>query len=239
MSKKLFMNLVLSSLMLPQLVAKPVLMNSQKRLTFQVAKEGLNRIKILDDRIESVYGDDHAFVSEADAKTGQLFFRVRPESGSQPIFLTLLTEEGLDQDLKLIPTKTAAKTIVLRPHDYTQQDDQFLPSGLIGEGTTGSDRIEWMRKLVMGNLQGQPCNCCSHDDQRPYSQFKSCLIVRINGRVGHALHFKIKNNTEQPLHLKEEQFFKEGDTSIAISKAVLQPGAKTDLFILKVGECHG
>lgn len=67
-----------------------------------IAKEGLTRITVKNDRILNVFGLSHEYVLEADEDQGQVFIHPR-EAHDSPIHLTLTTEGGLTQDLRLLP----------------------------------------------------------------------------------------------------------------------------------------
>lgn len=84
-----------------------------KRITATICADSMNRISIANDRITQIFGDEGTFESQNDEATGQLFLKPTAENGSKNLSLTLITEQGITQDLKLIPTSKTPQTLVL------------------------------------------------------------------------------------------------------------------------------
>lgn len=102
------------ALCLSVIKAETVLIDEGKRLHFTISRSGMNRIQIIDDRISAIYGDKHAFVTEADGLSGQVFLRLKHNFNEKKIYLTLLSEGGLTQDLEFSISDVGAKSIVLK-----------------------------------------------------------------------------------------------------------------------------
>ena len=82
-----------------------------------ISQEGLTRIKVQEDRILHVFGNAGEYVLETDENQGQIFIRPKAsEEGTsiKPISLTLTTEAGHTQDLRLIPKHQAPEAIILK-----------------------------------------------------------------------------------------------------------------------------
>src|SRR5262249_46815467 len=87
-------------------------LDSSKTIEVSVAKEGLTRITVKDDRILNAFGMVGQYVLEADEDQGQIF--IRPVDAAfqpfgtgnaklGPLYLTITTEKGHTQDLRLLP----------------------------------------------------------------------------------------------------------------------------------------
>ena len=86
---------------------------ANKRVEVSICADSMNRIAVANDRITQIFGDEGTFESQNDEATGQLFLKPTLENGAKDLSLTLITEQGVTQDLTLRPTAKSAKTIIL------------------------------------------------------------------------------------------------------------------------------
>lgn len=85
-----------------------------KRLYAAISATSMNRLAVPNDRISQIFGDDGAFVMQSDELTGQVFIKPSSENGTKPLALTLITENGVTQDLTLDPKEQSPTTIILK-----------------------------------------------------------------------------------------------------------------------------
>jgi len=74
----------------------------------------MNRIAVANDRITQIFGDEGTFESQNDENTGQVFLKPTAENGPKSLSITLITEQGITQDLTLKPTAKSATTLILK-----------------------------------------------------------------------------------------------------------------------------
>lgn len=92
-------------------IIKPL--DSLSTIEIPIAKEGLTRIAIQDDRILNVFGVTGEYVLEADEDQGQIFIQPADSGTPKPLSLTITTERGHTQDLRLLPKDQAPKALIL------------------------------------------------------------------------------------------------------------------------------
>lgn len=104
-------------------------LNDCKVIEVPISQTGLTRITVQEDRISNVFGMRGEYEMEADEVSGHVF--IRPQDHIlHSISITLITEEGHTQDLRLIPQHKAPDALILqRPHpDKIQTSSgQFIP----------------------------------------------------------------------------------------------------------------
>src|SRR5439155_24281717 len=84
-----------------------------KVIEIPISSQGLTRITVKGDRISNVFGVAGEYVMEADEEQGQVF--IRPlEPALNPISLTLTTEGGYTQDLRLVPKNQVPIALILK-----------------------------------------------------------------------------------------------------------------------------
>ena len=102
-----------------------------KRIEGLISADSMNRIAVANDRITQIFGDEGTFESQNDETTGQVFLKPTSENGTKALSLTLITEQGITQDLTLKPTSKAPTTIVLKNmkpvQDLTETFEKNLP----------------------------------------------------------------------------------------------------------------
>jgi type-F conjugative transfer system secretin TraK len=174
-----------------------------KRVEATIAKDAMNRLALENDRIAQVFGDEGTFVSQTDEATGQLFIKPTPENGDKPLSLTLISENGLTQDLLLKPSASEPQTIVLQgmivpkgPREF----DKALP--------LQSNIIALSKRALAGELsvaEGVHPSARSSiegiDIAYQHSYAADSAVVHV---------FQITNFTDQTITLHEKFFYQPG-----------------------------
>ena len=107
--------IVLELLQLKALDAgQTITMNPDKRLQAKIACDSMNRLSVTNDRITQVFGDNDAYEVQTEENTGQVFLKPTAENGKKPLSITLVTENGLTQDMTLHPEEREATTVILK-----------------------------------------------------------------------------------------------------------------------------
>ena len=107
-------------------------LQGEKRIECIISKNQLNRIQCEGDRITAVYGGHDSYVIETDEVAGQIFLKSTTGQAVEPIYLSLVTEGDITQDLKLTPINADAQTILLKPgisHSLQSTQDVASPQG--------------------------------------------------------------------------------------------------------------
>lgn len=118
-------------------------MNENKVLNFTVSNTGLTRISIENDVIKDMFAYPGGLEESIyPHKSGHIF--LAPAGVSGPIFLTVITSDGVTQDLKLsLSSKTPTPLILKRkesPNVSKEQMERWLSVALLGEIPRGFKR---------------------------------------------------------------------------------------------------
>ena len=97
----------------PEQTSEVLKLSSNKRIEASICADSMNRLAVSNDRITQIFGDEGTFESQNDDATGQVFLKPTTENGSKSLSLTLITEQGITQDLTLKPIAKTAKTLIL------------------------------------------------------------------------------------------------------------------------------
>ncbi len=217
-------------------------LDEMKVLEVPIAQDALTRIKIQDDRILHVFGNAGEYVLETDDYQGQIFIRPTPSFEavhSKAISLTLTTEAGYTQDLRLLPKNQAPEALILQ---INADLDQGFEKGSLGEAKHASTPLfrEEVEGLILALQEERiplgykelPINLSTL--KWPYQRMRE-----IQGQKLRGLTYRIQNNTKKSLVLYEPELAKELNlntplntlVALLISKKTLTPGEGTDVYV--------
>jgi type-F conjugative transfer system secretin TraK len=213
--------------------------SGHKRLEASICPDSMNRISVANDRIMKIFGDEGAFESQHDESTGQVFLKPTVVNGVKDLSLTLVTEQGLTQDLTLKPVAQSATTVILTRssgerepsvpgvRNYSCSFDKTLPA---------QEQVLSVLKLaIAGQLQDAEDSPFPDDSSqtRGNAVEQACNVTFDKSwQVGtYAVQvFQVKNLTETSLELYEKDFYQPGDLALSFKKAVLPVGGTTTLY---------
>lgn len=202
-----------------------------KALEAPISRNGLTRIAVQGDRIAHVFGVTGEYVLEADEVQGQIFIRptesehlsfqengVKPQTKSEQIksnqrhsvqvqpalYLTLTTENGKTQDLRLIPQDQNPEALILKPEAIAQKDSfsqKLTQAPIMREEVEDLIQAACEGRVPLG-YKSMPLGL--HTLQGPY-----LLVKELKGEKLRCLIYDVKNRTGTPLVLSEDQFLKQ------------------------------
>ena len=202
-----------------------------QRLEAQIGN-AMNRLAVINDRIINIFGEEEAFTFQSDEHTGQVFIKPTIENGNKPIAITLVTENGVTQDLTLIPSRTKATTVILKPaftvKPHTSATEVLLPGFNSHQQTLQQKWIEVMKLAVLGELPLVKTKPAIRKVANFQINFKKCyqegqLLVTV---------WQVKNVSRELKELEEKQFFNTGDLALSLQHRILSPNKTTLLYVL-------
>lgn len=214
-----------------------------------ISQREQNRIAVLGDRIQQVFGADGTFDVESDEDGGQIFL-IAAKSGFskfdapsviKPMTITIITEEGLTQDLKLIPKDIEAQSILFKPtlalpeepkenQNHLQQVINLLKAMVKNEELGGYTKIPLEKVPPPLPLRAIPFKSLK---LRHIATYKG---VQFTGKI-----YTLLNLGKEALSLKESDFVSPQDISLSLSKPVIHGHETITLYVvtreLPVQEC--
>lgn len=194
------------------------------RVTASIALHELNRIKVADDRIAQVFGNEGAFLIETEERTGQIF--IKPNS-DKPLNVTVVTESQRSIDLQLMPAERDPETLVLRfakhPEDLPENPARsFVDSlaDLLVQLRTG-EPVPGFRRAV--------------SEQKPFQrgEFSVQPIATYEGASLTGGVCEVTNISKEFKCLTESAFLNAGIAAIALERHTLAPHQSTKLYWVK------
>ncbi|MBL8676051.1 MAG: type-F conjugative transfer system secretin TraK [Alphaproteobacteria bacterium] len=211
-----------------------------------ISQEGLTRIKVQEDRILHVFGNAGEYVLETDDNQGQIFIRPRlseEEASIKPISLTLTTEGGHTQDLRLIPKHQAPEAIILKSDNALKHElekDPFNGDPFNGKKLSSAPIFHEEVEGLMQALQEEriplgyketPINLTTLNE--PYQR-----VREIQGEKLRGLTYHTQNKTQKAQALSESEVAKalpfKGHRIVAIliPKKTLNPKEGTNIHVV-------
>ena len=211
-------------------------LDEMKVIEVPISQDGLTRIKVQEDRILHVFGNAGEYLLETDETQGQIFIRPHPleeEETVKPISLTLTTEAGHTQDLRLIPKHQAPEAIILKSDTALKQEiekEKLSSAPIFREEIEGLMQALQEGRIPLGYKE-MPINLITLNE--PYQR-----VREIQGEKLRGLTYHIQNNTQKVQVLSESEvakalLFKDHKiVAILIPKKTLSPTEGTDIHVI-------
>ena len=221
---------MLISCLVPFSVHGAIPMNDQQVMEASISNKGLTRLSVKGDIIQDIFvypfmiGNVVTSESIQLHKSGHIF--IAPDGIKEPFYITVITQKGQVQDLKLSPAvqKTAPLVLVLpspeeNPHDVAKESkivlEKHLLSALQGIPPRGfiTGSLEDVPPLDMGDLKG------------------ALSAVYTLGRERLAV-YTLENTGEKEITLMPDSFLTSCDLAVVFDKVIILPQEKSRLAIL-------
>ncbi len=198
-------------------------LNDLKVIEVPISQTGLTRIAVKGDRIADVFGMSGEYVMEADETQGQVF--IRPlEPALNPISLTVTTEGGHTQDLRLVPKNQAPEALILRAEQS--------PDAQKAEMSITRNEIEDLLTALSEGRIPMGYKNVALDLPNPHEPYK--LIYEVKNDKLRGLTYEVKNLATIPWILAESGLAEKLNlevVAVLMSKKLLKPGESTHVYI--------
>ena len=221
-------------------------LNDHSIIEVSISQNDLTRIAVKDDRILNVFGTSGEYVLESDEEQGQIF--IRPTAPiSKPLHLTLTTEKGHTQDLRLLPKNQAPETLLLEKEEEDIKPGKIRAIKVKGTISMGSLLKEPL-PLMRGEVEELLTACQQERIPLGYKQVPLelsslhspyLLIRELRGTQLRGLTYEIKNTTKSRRILSEPEFIKicglSADEIVAIlmPKKILNPLERGQIYVVQ------
>jgi conjugal transfer pilus assembly protein TraK len=215
---------------LPALQTYPLVDHQKTELT--ISRNELNRIAVSGDRIQQVFGAEGLFDVQTDDEGGQIFLKLIPGFSaleSKSMTVTLITEDGLTQDLKLIPKEIESQSILLKPSTFAEASADKQPFG-----SHLNDILSLMKAMVRNeDVSGFTKRSCDAHEKAEILQNieQTCLTTYLGERL-EGRRYTLTNHSETPLQLKEEDFAGSSDLALTFSKSTIHPKEQVTIYMI-------
>jgi hypothetical protein len=237
-----------------------------RRIEASICPDSMNRIAIANDRIIRIFGDDGTFESQNDEDTGQIFLKPTAENGAKSLSITLVTEQGITQDLTLKPTAPSARTLIFKSPSLIAGTNRKTGQGIHHTGSSLSSSpfgpnsfetglhpsfspehipapyhhlLALLKRATAGKLPLQESGSLD-----PYTSLPSIEGLEVSYHQSYVadpypydVHaFHMENTQQTVIELQEKSFYQPGDLAISLQKRILPPGTKTLLYVVRLPE---
>ncbi len=214
----------------------------------RISRKGVTRIGLLKDRIASVYGEEDLYILEQESQLGQIFIKPREK---EPFQITLVSEKGKSIDLRLTPSETDNKSLMLKIEDMPKIVEgldiylgssydaklKTIMSALLQGKTPKGFSEETVQPLVRESLDPSDVQTSNNIKTKTHKNIETKTSKHINTKTFRHLSAKtylhknlkaqvllVKNDTKESVFFHESRFVTPGVQAIAVSAYVLKPG---------------
>lgn len=204
-----------------------------QKTEIEISQTELNRIAVSGDRIQQVFGAEGLFDVQTDDEGGQVFLKLNRRE-SKPITVTLITEEGLTQDLKLIPQAIDSQSILFKPSAYAKATaDESVDKPGDKSGNEFPYEIFTLMKTMVKNeeMDGFTKTACEESSLVLPNIEQTCLSIYLDEQI-EGKRYHLVNRGTTSVSLKEEDFAGPEDLAVTLMKSTLHPQETTTLYII-------
>lgn len=208
-----------------------------QKTELEISQTELNRIAVSGDRIQQVFGAEGLFDVQTDDEGGQIFLKLNSGihiPNSKSITVTLITEDGLTQDLKLIPHAIDSQSILFKPYVKGPADELRLTE----KENKESSVLALMKAMVRNEeIVGFTKTACEDSSSMaPKSEALEnveigCLSTYLGERL-QGRRYSLINQGTTPVHLKEEDFAGPEDLALTFMKSTLHPQETITFYVI-------
>jgi hypothetical protein len=200
-----------------------LVMNPHQVMNVNVSDTGLTRLSVEGDRIKDIFAYPEADTVQLHG-SGHIFI-APPETGD-PLFITLMTDSGIIQDLKLIFTEKPAMPVVLK--------------GPLNDSVSKVQMERWMDAALAGSIPRSFVRESIQEEARYTDQVKLEEGARYTNGVYVLSLWTVSSRQEKALSLDLKDLINPDEAGKLLSRS-LPPLGTTTLVMLskKKGKKHG
>ncbi len=206
------------------------MLSEHRRLEVVVSSDLMNRLTVVNDRIANVFGDEGTFVTQADENTGQIFVKPTVENGVKPLSITIITENGVTQDLLLKPESPEASTIILKGSISKQETHPSLQR--LATGANLSEQEQIVQVMKQGVNGGLPESFENPPARKSTKEYKINYVNSYKAEPFNITVWRVQNLSKDKLQLTEKMFYKPTDLALSLTKTELDPKEQVLLYIV-------
>jgi conjugal transfer pilus assembly protein TraK len=204
-------------------------LNELKVIEAHIPKTDLTRITVEEDRILHVFGASGEYILEADEERGQIFIRPSEHHSTKPISLTITTEKGYTQDLRLIPHTKPPEALILKADLHLKEE---IAKEKLSKTPIHREEIEELITACKENRIPLGYKSIPLDLSTLASFYP--LIREIRGEKLRCLTYEVENSSRENLHLSEPPFATNPHTiAVLIQKKTLAPQERTEVYVVE------
>ncbi len=207
--------------------------------TLHISQTGLNRIAVANDRIQQVFGAEGTFDVQSDEEGGQIFLKLTSESylgshPSKPSTITLITESGLTQDLRLVPKNIEFQSILFKPDFQSQKTsnekngstDQIQSSISLMKAMLRNESLDGYTKVALNQM------AVSSVAKEHLKDLSLTPLFHYHGEHLEGKVYSLTNQGSVSLTLKEQDFALQDDLAISLPRKLIHASETITLYVI-------
>jgi len=213
----------------PLLALQTYKMIDQQKTTAVLSKEHYTRISIEEDRIQQIFGAEGYLHVQSDDESGQIFLKLLDKSVSKPVSITIVTENGITQDIRLMPRAVESQSILFKPEDLE-------PTAPLKVKSYRTEIVELMQGMVYSNhLEDYDKMPLKTSERKELAglEIEPISIYLGDRYIGRLYH--LKNTGETEINLSESSLSQGGDVGLLLVSKTLLPKQQTRLYVISKG----
>tara|TARA_R110002050_G_scaffold249861_1_gene387717 strand:- start:14630 stop:15352 length:723 start_codon:yes stop_codon:yes gene_type:complete len=202
-----------------------------------ISKDEMNRISVEGDRITQLFGIEDKFETELDEVNGQVF--IKPLTiGKDPLSITIVTEEGITQDLILTPKKGPSEVILLQSKEGLKNQESIETSFYFKSLPIQQKVLKLFKQLagegrIRGFVKEENFDRFKYERTSKSPNLRVRPITVFKGREFTGIVAELVSTTCLPYLASPKEIYEEGDMAISFPQQILEPNSPVRIYILR------
>lgn len=198
----------------------------QQKTQVTISKKQHTRIAIEEDRIQQIFGAEGQFEIESDDERGQIFLKPLDIESTKAISMTIVTEAGLTQDLRLIPKSVEAQSILFKPAVSNAEV-------VIEKKSRTVEISDLMQAMMRGDAYGDyDKRILKRADRKLAKEYKLDPVSVYRGDVFTGRVYRLTNHCGKDVRVIESKLAGQADVAISSAKKLLKDKESTLVYII-------
>ena len=208
-----------------------------KPLAVRIASDEPTLIAVEGRRIRKVWGAKNKAVLRPDTDSGQILIRPQGAWKRQAFSLFLKDNKGKIYTLVLTPAPIPSDTVILVPEPW-KRERRDRRKAIDWEASQPYEKtlIELIRHMA---LSDRPVGYRIVAQSRRIDLWEEAELTLIAQYLGGNLDgevYQLRNVSDKPMRLAEQEFYRPGVLAVSIEHLVLDPGQTTEIFLVTEAE---
>ena len=221
-NKMLFLSVILSS------AYGQYVLNSKELLELTVAKEGMTRISVDGDEIDEIFAYPSDVMDGVQKHTNHIF--LVGEHISEPIYMTLITRNGVTQDLRITSKSGRPRAISLKSPQETE-----------GKNNTEDELVDILKNFLSNHVPTNFKSISVIESSRNVGGIEATAIHTYESHKYRITEFIVKNTTNKTILLNPSMIWDEGDCAVVFVDEALGGYETSKMYsvqLIKRGESY-
>lgn len=197
----------------------------------KISQDEVNRVSLVHDRVAGVHTNQGSYEFINDEESGDVYIRALPDNYGAPFNGFLTTEKGYSYKLLLTPIDVPSEQLFIKNPALVQADTPKHDKPILAYK---QELIALITAMKQEALLSEYTVDSVHK-RRPLNikGLRMVQKVRYSGAQYHGGIFTLRNRSDEPISVQEQDFAEAGVRAVTLSATEIAPDASIQVYIVE------